>query len=308
MPKFSVVIPVYNKANYLPKTLASVLSQTEGDFEVVLVDDGSSDGSKEVIAQFNDARIRYYFQENQGVSTARNTAIRQAEGDYIALLDADDVWHPTYLETHASLIEQFPSQQVFAVNSVYIKGDRHISKRYSIEIGNLPRIVDFFEASLRHSIVCSSTTVFHSSVIDTVGYYDSSIESGEDTDFFIRLGLHFPIVFSPKVLADIIVAQDSLSQQSLQKVRTTHFSKFGTLEKTQPLLKKYLDLNRYSLCIQAILENDTATYQQLLAKIDLNQLSQRQRFLLQQNRGTLKFFLKAKEMLSQWGLQLSSFQ
>ncbi len=308
MPKFSVVIPVYNKEGFIGDTLRSVLAQTVSDFEIVVVNDGSTDGSKQIIEQFNDARVRYIEQPNQGVSAARNKGIAEAKGHYVALLDADDYWQPTYLEEHERLIGLFPEERVFAVNSEYRKGTKTIAKHYSIPMGKSPVVVDFFEASYRSSIVCSSTTVLHTSVFSEIGNYDTAIDSGEDTDFFIRLGLKYPIVFSPQTLAEIVVAPGSLSQQSSQHVRTTHFRKFETLEAAHPRLKKYLDLNRYSLCLQAILEGDDATYHNLLGKIDTDQLSKRQRFLLKQNKPTLHLLLKTKETLSKWGFQLSAFK
>ena len=117
---FSVVIPVYNKEKEIRSTLETVLVQSFIDFEVVLVDDGSSDGSMEIVKGIKDSRIRLFSQKNQGVSAARNAGIRQAVGQYIALLDADDRWEPSYLKEQYDLIQKYPQCGVFAVNYSYV--------------------------------------------------------------------------------------------------------------------------------------------------------------------------------------------
>src|SRR5690606_21977683 len=98
MFKFSVVISVFNKEKYIAETLKSVLNQTFTDFEIIILNDGSMDNSQAEILKFDDPRIKYFSQRNQGAAAARNEAIQKAENDYIALLDADDYWYPFYLE------------------------------------------------------------------------------------------------------------------------------------------------------------------------------------------------------------------
>ena len=98
MSKVSVIIPAYNAMNYLPQTLKSVLQQTFTDFEILIINDGSSDDIVEWSSQISDSRVKLISQINQGVSAARNTGIRNAQGEYIAFIDADDLWEPTKLE------------------------------------------------------------------------------------------------------------------------------------------------------------------------------------------------------------------
>src|SRR5690606_33115952 len=110
----SVVISVFNKEKYIGETLKSVLAQTFSDFEIVVLNDGSTDNSEAEILKFTDARIRYFSAENQGASAARNFTIKQAKAAYIALMDADDYWYPFYLEEQNRLITAFPEESVFA--------------------------------------------------------------------------------------------------------------------------------------------------------------------------------------------------
>ena len=110
----SVVIPLYNKEKSIAHTLKCVLNQTYRDFEVVVVDDGSKDNSAAVVEQFEDKRIRLVRQKNGGVSAARNRGIAEARGEYVAFLDADDVWKQNHLESITNLIHQFPKSKAWA--------------------------------------------------------------------------------------------------------------------------------------------------------------------------------------------------
>lgn len=117
----SLVIPLYNKEDAILKTIDSVLKQTYSDFEVIVVDDGSKDNSLRVVQSIEDPRLRVIHKENGGVSSARNRGIREAKGDYIALLDGDDLWEPTFLEEQIRLIHDFPNAGMWGVNTAFIK-------------------------------------------------------------------------------------------------------------------------------------------------------------------------------------------
>lgn len=307
--KFSVVISVYNKAKFVANTIQSVLSQTYQDFEIVIVNDGSTDESEAEIFHFKDERIRYIFQENQGAGGARNTAIKAAKYDYIALLDADDYWYPFFLEEIKKSIEKFPEEYVFATAMQKKIGDRVFDKDYSVDFKNEEIIkVDFFEASFLSSILSSSSTVLHRDVFHKIGFYNPSIKSGQDTDFFIRVGLQFNIVFSTKTAVQHIARKNSLSVSTVTLKDKANFKAYEKLEKNNSALKKYLDLNRFSLCILAKLDGDREGFQKLYEKIDLNNLNKKQRFLLNQNRLMLRSFLKIKENVEKLGLRWSAFK
>ncbi|NLZ30356.1 MAG: glycosyltransferase family 2 protein, partial [Methanomicrobiales archaeon] len=108
MPEVSVVIPLYNKAPYIARALSSIIAQTRQDFEVIVIDDGSTDGGEEIVRGFDDPRIRVIRQENRGVSAARNRGIEAARADFIAFLDADDEWMPTHLGALLRLRGRYP--------------------------------------------------------------------------------------------------------------------------------------------------------------------------------------------------------
>ncbi len=198
MPEFSVVISVYNKQDYIGKTLQSVLDQTHSDFEIIVVNDGSTDNSETVILGFDDKRIKYFPQENQGAGAGRNAAIKKASGDWIALLDADDRWYPEYLAEISKLKSFYPGEAVFSVATAINRSGKTVLPTYSIP--NLKQdevyVLDFFESSYVDSLLTSSSTVLHKKIFDKVGMYDTSVISGQDTDLWIRVGLNYKVVFS----------------------------------------------------------------------------------------------------------------
>ena len=119
----SVVIPLYNKKESVAHTLKCVLMQTYQDFEVVVVDDGSTDGSAEIVEGVDDGRIRLIRQENGGVSAARNRGIKEAKREYVAFLDADDEWKPEHLQTLVGLMEKYPQCGAYSTNYEFKQGE-----------------------------------------------------------------------------------------------------------------------------------------------------------------------------------------
>lgn len=307
--KFSIVIAVFNKEKYIAETLKSVLSQTFTDFEVVILNDGSTDNSEAEILKFKDPRIRYFSKENSGASAARNFTIRQATSEYIALMDADDYWYPFYLEEQNRLLSEFPSESVFATATEIKRNGKVFKNSYSLQtIGTDAVVVDYFEASQLDSVLLSISTVLKKNVFEKVGWYNTTIKSGEDTDLYVRIGLKYKIVFSPKVCATYIVRQNSLFQRVKNLDEKANFEAYEPFEKNNPALKKFLDLNRYSLCILAKMEGNKAAFQKYYHKINPENLSKKQQFLLRQNKTILKYMLKTKNGLEKLGLRLGTFK
>lgn len=309
MPKFSVVISVFNKEKYIADTLKSVLAQTFTDFEVVILNDGSTDNSEAEILKFNDPRIRYFSKRNQGASTGRNFTIKQAEAEYIALMDADDFWYPFYLEEQNRIVNEYPNESVFATATEISRNRKTFKNTYSIQtFGKDAIVVDYFEASQLDSVLLSISTVLKKDVFENVGWYNPNIKSGEDTDLYVRIGLKYKVVFSPKVCATYIVRKNSLFQSVKNLEEKANFEAYETFEKDNPALKKFLDLNRYSLCILAKMEGNKEAFQKNLKKINLENLSKKQQFLLRQNKTILKYLSKTKHNLEKLGLRLGTFK
>lgn len=309
-PFFSVAVSLYNKEKHVKSTIKSVLAQTFQDFEVVIVNDGSTDASKSVVASFSDSRINYFEQENKGVSAARNEATIRAKGDYIALLDADDLWEPTYLETIYQLIKSYPDQQIFASAVMVETPSSTIPSVYSIK--NLQDdeayLVDYFESSSINTLLTSSSTVIHHSVFEKIGSYNTSIKSGEDTDLWIRIGLHYKVVFINTALVTYRYQIDSLSNHPSQLINKPSLDTYVELEATHPGLKKFLDINRFSMAMLAKLIKDQRRFDEFAKRIDPTNLNRKQQFLLKQPALIIALLHNFKGLMQKMGVHLSAFK
>lgn len=309
MPKFSVTIAVFNKENHIAQTLESVLAQTFTDFEIIIVNDGSTDGSEAIIKSFNDKRIHYFSQENQGAAAGRNAAISKATAPYIALLDADDFWYPHYLEEQNRLIEKYPEESVFATAQEINKNNKIQKKPYSLPSSfSKDGIVNYFDASSMASILHSSSTVIKKEIFDNIGFYDTTIKIEQDTDLYIRMGLKYDVVFSTNICSSYYVIENSLFRSAKTLDDKTDFSKFESLEENNPRLKKFLDLNRFSLAVFAKLHNDREGFKRIFEKIDINNLNKKQRLLLKLSPKSTKFLYRLKNFAERFGLRLSAFK
>ncbi len=306
MINFSIVIGVYNKEKYITHTLQSVLDQSYAHFELIIINDGSTDSSEEQILAFTDPRINYYKQENLGAGAARNKAIELAKHNYIALLDADDIWDKNYLESQASLITKYPKKSVFSCAIQQQIGKRLIAKKYAIPKDTIG-IYNYFEASAQTSLLHSSSTILHKDVLKTVGFYNPNIISGQDTDLYVRIGIKYSVVFNPKILVTYTINDDSLWRSISTVTDRVDFANYGETEKNNEALKKFLDINRFSLAIQAKKWNEKKSFKKLVSAINQQNLNKKQRFLLKQPSIILRFLSTIKKWMEKSGLGFTIF-
>ncbi len=195
----SVVIPLYNKELLVGDTIRSVLNQTLQDFEIVVVDDGSSDNGPEIVRNIKDPRIRLISQRNAGVSAARNKGIKEANGEYIAFLDSDDKWLPDYLEQMSELIHKHPEADVFGCR--YKFNDEFGSERPTIvrylNFESRDGILEnyFYVASNSDAPLWTSATVAKREALLEVGGFPEGIVSGEDLLTWAKLACRYKIAF-----------------------------------------------------------------------------------------------------------------
>ncbi len=306
-PFFSIIIPLYNKEKHIQKTLESVLNQSFKDFEVIIVNDGSTDNSLSIIEPFNDARIKILSQENKGVSAARNNGIKNAIATYIAFLDADDYWYNNHLETlHKHIIEN-PSCFVFATICEIEKTHDIIKPSFSVKFNTEFEKTNFFNASFKRSILTMQTIVIDKNIIEKTGYFNLKFQNGEDTEWFIKIGLLYPIGFINKVTARHNLVKNSLTKNTFSMVKRCDFSEFIEIEKTNNLAKKFIDINRFSLAINCKVENDFDNYYKLKNQIDFKNLSKKQQFLIQMPKFILLLLKKVKYLLEKTGIRTSAF-
>lgn len=308
MPKFSVIIPLYNKEHHIKNTIQSVLQQSFNDFELLIINDGSTDSSVPKVKEFTDSRIRLEHQENKGVSVARNNGIQLAKGTYICFLDADDFWYPNFLETFNKLITKYSDCYVFsAAFEVETKWNTFVS-RYSITDTKEDLIVNFFDASKKETVLWTSCAVFHKSVFDNVGMFDATIKIAQDTDLWIRIGLHYPIAFTWNVLAIYKYDEHSLSKRTDNSADRLNFKKFEEVEKTNPKLKAYLDTNRYFMAMHSKMNNNDLEYKLLRNQIYLASLPFRRQIFLYTPKSIIKILLKVQQLAVKLRLSRSIFK
>lgn len=309
MAFFSIIIPLYNKEHFIENTIQSILNQTFQDFEIIVVNDGSTDRSEEKLLQFKDSRIQYFSKKNEGASVTRNYGIEKANADFITFLDADDYWYPTFLETMFTNIKKLPNQKVFAAAIEFETSKKIIPAQYSIsKTNNDFEIVDYFQASLKETVLCTSCAVFHKTVFEAAGNFDTKIKSGQDTDLWIRVGLIYPIVFSWKILARYIYDPKSLSKNNKLIHEKIDFSKYEEIEKTNSDLKKFLDLNRFSLAVKSKIAGEEVLFAKYSQPIKWNDLGLKKRIILHLPAFALVFLIKLKTVLANLGFGSSVFK
>lgn len=201
--KFSVIIPLYNKAPYVHKALETVCAQTYRDYEIIVINDGSTDNSAIIAEDYLNGveGISYQIlsQQNAGVSAARNNGVAQASGNYIAFLDADDWWEPTYLEKMAQLIEDYPKAGLYACNYMYYKpGKTHVAVN-NIETGyfNYPKV--YYEAGAMP--IWTGATLIPRRVMDEMGGFPLGIKLGEDFLLWAKIAMQYKVAFLNEPLA-----------------------------------------------------------------------------------------------------------
>ncbi|MEB3181432.1 MAG: glycosyltransferase family 2 protein [Nostocaceae cyanobacterium] len=186
-PEISVVVPAYNVRDYIADALLSLESQTFENFEVLVVDDGSTDDTAEVVKPFiqRDARFRLLHKPNGGLSSARNFGIRHAKGKYIALLDGDDTYAPAKLATHVAVLEKFTDVGVVYSASRIMRDDGRLTW---MSLSGKPIKSDPLKALLCKNFVGhGSNAVFRREIVDQVGEFDEGLRSSEDVDFWLRV-------------------------------------------------------------------------------------------------------------------------
>lgn len=199
-PKISVVIPLFNKGPHIERTLNSVLKQLFQDFEVIVVDDGSTDRGAEIVKGFDDSRIRLIQQENHGVSAARNRGIEEARADFIAFLDADDEWMPDHLEVLLRLQKKYPEAGAYTTTYLTIHSDSLTKKPHFYGIPEKPWegiLQNYFKsAALGSSPMTASTVGIFKNILIEIGAFNIAAHGQADSDLWVRIALKYPIAFS----------------------------------------------------------------------------------------------------------------
>jgi glycosyltransferase involved in cell wall biosynthesis len=251
-PAISVVIPLFNKERSVARCLQSVLAQTHPPAEIIIVNDGSTDGSVQVVKAIHDSRLVICDQPNAGVSAARNFGLARASHDFVALLDADDEWRPDYLEKMARLIRAFPDAGLFY--SAHIDFFSAVKQPTTVVLTLPPDFagcVDIFAFSTGEG-PCSSTTVLRKSLLEKTGLFDSRLRRGEDIDLWIRFALQAPVaLFNAPLSVCYVDAENRAMNRPCdpQHCLISNLDRYADAAQKNPSFARYLQRMRLAhLC------------------------------------------------------------
>jgi glycosyltransferase involved in cell wall biosynthesis len=188
--KVCVIIPTYNRCAWIKHAIDSVLQQTYQNFELLIVDDGSTDITKGILSEYGN-KIKYFYQSNKGPAAARNIGIKQSKGTYICFLDSDDRWVKSKLETQVNLVTEHPEIKICYTDETWIRkgirvNQKRIHQKYSGWI---------YQRCLPLCIISPSSVMIHREVFDKVGYFDEDMTVCEDYDLWLRISHLYPICF-----------------------------------------------------------------------------------------------------------------
>ena len=245
-PAISVVVPLYNKERSVTRCLQSILAQSLPPAEIIVVNDGSTDASVAAVKKFSDPRLRLLEQPNGGVSAARNTGFTAAQNEFIALLDADDEWHPDFLSTMVQLAKKFPGAGLF-----YAAHHNHrAGKIISTAVPTLPpaveTLVNIFEFNTDEG-PWSSAVMLRKSFLPRTGTFDPKLVKGEDIDLWIRFALAGPVALHNAPLSTCHAdAENRAMQRPCPPERTLvgNLGRFAEAARVRPDFYQYLQQMR----------------------------------------------------------------
>ena len=239
--RFSIVIPVFNKEKYIKETILSVHNQTYDNYEIIIINDASTDNSLKIIEEvISDNAVIINNKNNLGLSASRNIGFEASSEKYVAFLDGDDVWDKNFLKEINELIINFPKESVFGTYYKENYNGKILYPKINVKeklLGTKFVIKNFFEANLRRLIITQSCLVFKKNIFDTVGLYNPEISFAEDIDFYIRCFQNFNLAYSYQIYH----MQRKMVYKSISNSKTDNLN--------YPLLDKYLgisdELNRF---------------------------------------------------------------
>jgi len=260
---FSIIIPLYNKADYIEKAIKSVLAQTFQEFELIVVNDGSTDDSFAQLAvisqqlsvssyqstvisqQSADEKLKYsgkikiIDQENRGVSTARNNGVKLAKYDYIAFLDADDWWEPTYLERMKLLIDEFPMAGLYGSSFYLVKNGHNRIAPIGVKSDFKSGLINYFQvyANTLCQPIWTGATIIRKSVFMLENGFNPQLKLGEDFDLWVRIAVKSPVAFLNVPLAyynqDVDLSNRAIGEKLYEPEQHMLFSNYGELRDNQ---------------------------------------------------------------------------
>ena len=290
--RFSVIIPVFNKAPYVSKSIRSVLAQSFTDYELIIMDDGSNDNSYEIAARLIEGYsfCHIFRQQNEGVSAARNKAVALSTGDYICFLDADDWWSPSFLGEMSNLIDCFPDAGIFGTNYIIYNETKHNTRIAplvfdpSFEKGYID-YCDVYAKSLAMPLTSISVAIPRA-IFDEMHGFQKGIKLGEDFLLWLQIALKYRVAFLNKPLSyynqDVDIVNRGVKSVGYDpdSFMTFHFDQFESFEKENHSIKILLDRIRvYSLLRFRFTNSYKDRVKREIDKVDFKNVNLKYRFL-----------------------------
>lgn len=279
--KFSVIIPLYNKAPYVEKALSSVLNQTFSDYELIVVDDGSADNSFSIVKDYTESNFKERVvsiiqQANAGVSTARNNGVAASHGEYICFLDADDWWEPTFLEEMSQVITDYPQVGIYGTGYYIVKDGRKRLAPVGVEDGFTCGLINYCQVYAKTLCMplTSITVAMPRRVFNEFGGFRPHLKLGEDFDLWIKIALRYPVAFLNKPLSNYNQDVD-ITYRGTHRLQDPKFHMLWNLgyleeeEKTNSDYKQLIDrLRTYGLYPYYLSKEYRLAAKVLLDKVD----------------------------------------
>lgn len=302
MPLVSVIIPLYNKEFIIKDTLNSVLNQTFTDFEIIIINDGATDNSENIVKTISDNRIKLYNQENKGAAAARNTGINYANGELIAFLDADDYWYPNHLQELIKLSKQYANCGAYCSkyqikktrNSVVHPIFKNIPTNF---IGIVP---NYFASNFPFKINITLNQMIPKKILIEMGCFTEGITNGQDLELWTKIGIKYPIALHNKTTAIYNnYLPNTLSKRSIKTMKLMDFNQFKEDEKKNVDLKDFLDFHRIFYAKHYKIVGNKKKVCFYLKDVNSNNISFQMKILFK----TPSFFLNWLFQLKNWSVQ-----
>ncbi|MCL9808514.1 glycosyltransferase family 2 protein [Flavobacterium luminosum] len=310
MPFFSVIIPLYNKEKFIRKTLTNVLKQSFQNFEIIVVNDGSTDNSLLEVEPLKDPRIKIFNQENKGAASARNFGVEAATGEVIAFLDADDLWLENHLEELYNLYNDFPDCGLYCSRYLIQLSEKNIFQpSFSYAIANQFRgiIPDFFEASLVYRVALTSALCIPKKIIRN-NSFNTKVSSGQDLELFTKIAIEYPVAITNIMTVEYNFSiENQLSKTPIIKKTLPDLKQFDEKEKKNKSLKRFLDNYRKEYALHYKIAGDSKTSHDFYSTIHPENISFKFKVIYFLPRIILINLLRFKRFLNKKGLEFTIY-
>jgi len=314
-PFFSIIIPLYNKEHYIQDTLKSIIDQSFSHFEIIIINDGSTDQSLKKAESFfknNPVTHSIISQTNKGLPATRNKGIALAKGTVIALIDADDLWHTDCLQMFYNLYKKYPEAHFYGLDYIEKYGNNNsleTKKNLPNQLKNTSLLInDFFVANKFQSIVCQSTIAFKRDLPEPI-FFNEKINYAEDVDFYLKYLTKYKLAYHYETMATILCnVPGQITKTGIHNKTLPNLDQYEKLHPKNTSLKKYLDFKRYMYASQYKMMGDTINFNKMIDGINFKSLSSKQTFLLKCPLILLKLLKKIKSVFLKNNIRITTFK